>query len=57
MKVSDEAMKVAELREKYALRAKDEALSRNERTRCSHYVQVLDELRAAIRSLSDDGDG
>ncbi|WP_311269845.1 hypothetical protein [Sphingobium sp. WCS2017Hpa-17] len=57
MKVSDEARKAAELREKYARRARNHRLSRNERTRCSHYLQVLDELSDAIRGLADDGDG
>jgi hypothetical protein len=35
---------------KYQSRTVDVSLSRNERTRCSHYVQVLNEVAAALAS-------
>ena len=39
---------ILRLRIKYQARAVDTGLSRNERSRCTHYVQVLDEVAAAI---------
>lgn len=41
---------VAGLREKYLTRAHDNDLGRKERSRCSHYVQAIDELHAALKA-------
>ncbi|EQB03874.1 hypothetical protein [Sphingobium sp. HDIP04] len=41
---------IASLRKRYLAGARDSSGARKDRTRCSHYVQVLDELSAAIRT-------
>lgn len=45
---------VANLRRKYQSRATDSSIGRKERTRCSHYLQVLDEITAALSPAPDD---
>lgn len=47
---NDAGVVIASLRKRYLAGARDVSGARKERTRCSHYVQVLDELSAAIRT-------
>ena len=49
-----EGQSVANLRRKYQSRATDSSIGRKERTRCSHYLQVLDEITAALSPAPDD---
>jgi hypothetical protein len=46
---------ILRMRIKYQARAVDTGLSRNERSRCTHYVQVLDEVAAAIAKENEGG--
>lgn len=46
---------ILRLRIKYQARAVDTGLSRNERSRYTHYVQVLDEVAAAIVKVNEGG--
>ncbi|WP_037477587.1 hypothetical protein [Sphingobium sp. ba1] len=46
---------ILRMRIKYEARAKDVRLHRRERSRCSHYVQALDEVAAAIAKENEGG--
>lgn len=52
----EEAAKVCdESRSRITRRARNEGLSRRERSRCSHYAQALEEQATAIRNLKGAG--